>query len=650
MKKVFFALMLGLAALAVSCTPEYDDTDLKNRMDQIEQDVDNFDAALESLLGRIAAAEKAVEDLQKALADADYVVSVVASEDGKGVVVTFKKADPIFIPLDLDAEEVDGVVIADVKVEGETATFTFTDGSTVEMPLYHEKAFSLNLDATKITVTAGATVKVGYTVTEATEETVVDVLATTAGYVAKVTETEIEITIPDPFVNGEVLVWADNGAGKSSIRKIGFEESSITVEEVAEVPAEGGEVVIKGVSNVEVAAEVVEGADWLTAAPASKAEFSFAFTAAANEGAARTAKVALKNGETVVYTVTVAQAAASMIEHVWDAAVPFGSGTDRNMTMDSEYIYVAQAAGGNGAIKAISIADPTQTKDVKVTTYTPEGLDNGTHAVTCVRMLPNTDPAVNGGKDVLVASNLTLGDGTEKLTVYVWSEGIDADPNYFVIDSGTRRLGDKFTVKGTYQSGELHFFDFNDGNTVIRVNMKDGVAGLWGTPELSYATGRFAIPISGANNIGECTIHPDATFDASGNPTAALLTTNAGNGFFTQSAGNVYVASAWGTENGPGLTQTYGYNFFEHNGKDYIAYVKVAGDRNSATLNIIEDINGAADFKATLEAQTGLITVPVNGTGNAGHGLGDCATVVVDGTRYIAVMAQNIGISLYKLN
>lgn len=36
--------------------------------------------------------------------------------------------------------------------------------------------------------------------------------------------------------------------------------------------------------------------------------------------------------------------------------------------------------------------------------------------------------------------------------------------------------------------------------------------------------------------------------------------------------------------------------------------------------------------------------------GNACHGLGDCATVVVDGVRYIAVMAQNIGISLYKLN
>ena len=333
---------------------------------------------------------------------------------------------------------------------------------------------------------------------------------------------------------------------------------------------------------------------------------------------------------------------------VWDAAVPFGGGQDRNMTMDSEYVYVANSTGGNGAIKAISIADPTQTKDVKATTYTPSGLRNGTHAISCVRMLSNTNPAVNGGKDVLVASNLTIGNGVEKLIVYVWSNGIDADPNYFVIDSGTRRLGDKFTVKGTYQSGELYFFDYNDGNTVIRVNMTDGVAGLWGSPELAYATGRFAMPVAGASNIGECTIHPDTVFDGDGNPKAALLTTNAVNGFFTQNSGNAYVASAWGTD--PKLTQTFGYNFFEHGGKDYVAYVKVAGDRASASLNIIEDVNGATDFKGTLEAQTGLFTAPVNGSGNASHGVGDCATVVIDGTRYIAVMAQNIGISLYKLN
>ncbi|MBR5141876.1 MAG: hypothetical protein IKW55_05275, partial [Bacteroidales bacterium] len=338
---------------------------------------------------------------------------------------------------------------------------------------------------------------------------------------------------------------------------------------------------------------------------------------------------------------------AAFAELVWSAAVPFGGGQDRNMTMDSEYVYVAQSAGGNGVIKAYSIADGSYVKDVKVATKVSVS-SNGTHAISCVRVMPNTDASINGGKDVLVASNLTTGDGTAKLTVYVWANGIDADPNYYVIDSGTRRLGDKFTTRGTIQAGELLFFDYNDGGVVIRVNMKDGVAGLWGNPDLAYATGRYAMPIAGANNIGECTIHPDATFDADGNPTAALLTTNVAGKFFTQTSGNAYELSAWGAD--PELGQTFGYNFFSHNDKDYIAYVKLAADRNSATLNVIEDVNGAADFKGTLEAKTGLFTAPVEGTGNAGHGVADCATAVAGDVRYIAVMAQNIGISVYKLN
>ena len=317
------------------------------------------------------------------------------------------------------------------------------------------------------------------------------------------------------------------------------------------------------------------------------------------------------------------------------------------MTRDSDYVYGAQAAGGNGVIKAYSIADGSYVKDVKVATKVSVST-NGTHAISCVRMMPNTDASINGGKDVLVASNLTTGDGTAKLTIYVWANGIDADPNYYVIDSGVRRLGDKFTTRGTIQGGELLFFDYGDGNVVIRVNMKDGVAGLWGTPDLAYATGRYGMPMDGKSNIGECTIHPNATFDGDGNPTALLVTTNVAGKFFNQTSGNAYELSAWGVD--PELGQTFGYNFFSHNDKDYIAYVKLAADRNSATLNVIEDVNGAADFKGTLEAKTGLFTAPLEGTGNAGHGVADCATAVAGDVRYIAVMAQNIGISVYKLN
>lgn len=721
MKKIFFALMMGLAICA--CTPEaYDDTAIKEQIDNLDDRLTKVEEDLATLELNVAA----MKTLAEALKTGKYIDSVTPLEDGTGYTITFSDETTIVVKngekgdngetgdkgdkgdtgaagVDgktptVTVKEVDGVlywfingeqgpavyeeapvftsvdgnlyvtypggepqfvgaltgvsIFKSVVVNEEEGTVTFTfvgengeAGDSFDLPLAEK--FALEIAESVGLAKEQTSVEIPYTVKGANANTTVDVLAVAC---EAVVEAEV-IKVSNIAAGAQMLVFADNGEGKTSIRKVVFAAESYSVEAVDYViPAEGGQVVVKGVSNVPFEVVIPAEAAWLTQV-VTKSAFELTFAAEKNEGAERSAKVDFvrQGTEEVLMSVTIVQAVAKpFAELVWDAAVPFGGGQDRNMTMDSEYVYVAQAAGGNGAVKAISIADPSQTKDVKVKTYTPEGLDNGTHAVTCVRMLPNTDPAVNGGKDVLVGSNLTLGDGTEKLTVYVWSNGIDADPNYFVIDSSVRRLGDKFTVKGTYQSGELYFFDFNDGNTVIRVNMKDGVAGLWGTPELAYATGRFAMPVAGASNIGECTIHPDTAFDGDGNPTAALLTTNAVNGFFTQNAGNAYVASAWGTD--PKLTQTFGYNFFEHGGKDCIAYVKVAGDRASASLNIIEDINGAADFKGTLEAQNVLFTAPVNGTGNAGHGLGDCATVVIDGTRYIAVMAQNIGISLYKLN
>lgn len=718
MKKSLFALMLGLAVVA--CQPaEYDHSGLENdikdlagRVDALEEDVAtlrlNVDAmttlanALKNGL-YITAVTEVTDGYTITFSDGSSI-TILNGEDGAqgekgdqgdkgdkgdtgaaGTTPTVEvkdvdgelywfingekicpvyEATPVFSSIDgklyvqypgseelVEIGELVGKSLFDNVIVGENSVeFVLISGGSFEVPLAEPFALEIN---TTVGLENGQTeVEIPYTVTGATEATVVDVIA--FGCEAVVEEGVIKVSaITD---GAQLLVFADNGEGMASIKKIVFDAEKYSVEEVDEViPAEGGQIVVKGISNVPFEVVIPAEATWLTLVETKAASFELTFAAEANTAEEpREAKVALVRAgtETELLSFTIAQEAAviamEFATRVWDTTVPFGGGKDRNMTMDGEYVYVAEAAGGNGVIKAISIADPAVIKDVKVTTYTPAGLDNGTHAVTCVRMLPNTDASVNNGKPVLVASNLTLGDGTEKLIVYVWSNGIEADPNYFVIDSGVRRLGDKFTVKGTYQSGELHFFDFNDGNTVIRVNMKDGVAGLWGTPELAYATGRYAIPVGGASNIGECTIHPDATFDGDGNPSALLLTTNAVNGFFTQNAGNAYVASAWGTD--PKLTQTFGYNFFEHNGKDYIAYVKVAGDRASASLNIIEDVNGAADLKGTLEAQAGLYTAPVNGTGNAGHGLGDCATAVVDGVRYIAVMGQNIGISLFKLN
>ena len=556
-----------------------------------------------------------------------------------------------------------GVSIFDevvVDEEAGTVTFTFVGeeglaGDSFVLPLAAKFALEI---ATNVGLKMNQTsVDIPYTVKGANETTVVDAISMACVAVVDAEKSLVKVT--EITTGAQLLVYADNGEGKTSIKKVVFSGESYSVEEVDEVvPAEGGQVVVKGFSNVEFEVVIPEEATWLTLAPATKSAFELTFEVAANEAEeAREAKVDFvrKATEEILMSVTIAQAAAVVenpfAEKVWSIAAVFGGDADRNMTMDSEYVYVAQAAGGNGAIKAISIADPTVTKDVKIATKVSVAT-NGTHAISCVRMLPNSDASVNGGKDVLVASNLTTGDGTAKLTIYVWTNGIDADPNYFVIDSGTRRLGDKFTIKGTYQSGELWFWDFN-ADAVIRVNMTDGVAGLWGTPDLAYATGRYGVTVdTGANSIGEIVAHPEATYDGEGNPSSFLATSQLSSGYQVQSAGNAYDLSPWKTT--LDLTLAWGFNFFEHNDKKYVAYVQIPEERNNAVLNIIEDVNGADDFQGTLEAQTGLFTADLLDTpaasGTVGHGVGDCATAVVDGVRYIAIQGQNIGVALYKLN
>ena len=728
MKKVLFALMALLAFAA--CKPEaYDDTAIKEQINNLDDRLTKVEEDLATLELNVAA----MKTLAEALKTGKYIVSYTALADESGYTITFSDGTSVVVKHGekgdkgdkgdtgetgatgaagkdgvtptVTVKDVDGVLYWFINgeqicpvYEG-TPVFSSVDGnlyvtypgetdpvwigaltgkSIFDSVVVDEEAgvviftfvgengqagdsFALPLAAkfelvisTTVGLEAGATsVEIPYEVKGANSTTVVDVLAVAC---EAVVEPKV-IKVSNIATGAQLLVFADNGEGKTSIKKVVFSGESYSVEEVSEViPAEGGSVVVKGVSNVPFEVVIPAEAAWLTLAQ-TKSAFELTFVAEANTlQEVREAEVSFvrQGTEEVLMSVTIAQEAAKpFAEKVWSIAAVFGGGADRNMTMDSEYVYVAQAAGGNGAIKAISIADPTQVKDVKVATKVSVST-NGTHAISCVRMMPNTDPAVNGGKDVLVASNLTTGDGTARLTIYVWTNGIDADPNYFVIDSGTRRLGDKFTVKGTYKAGELWFWDYGrKDNAAIRIAMNDGVAGLWGSPELAYATGRFSVPVDeGGATIGEVVAHPGASYDGDGNPTALLATSNVSYGFVNQSAGNAYAISAWGTE--PKLAQSWGYDFFEHNGKNYIAYVQIPTDRNNAVLNIIEDINGAADFQGTLEAKAGLVTFDLLDTpmanGTAGHGVGDCATAVVDGVRYIAIQGQNMGVALYRLN
>lgn len=332
----------------------------------------------------------------------------------------------------------------------------------------------------------------------------------------------------------------------------------------------------------------------------------------------------------------------------------------RNITMDDEYVYVPQSAGGAAVLKAISISDPTKVKDVNVT-----GVSGGTHTLSCVRMLANTDETVNGGKDILIASNLSLGDG-EDLHFYAWLNGIDKEPSVFRVDDANRRLGDRFIVMGEWNNGEIYTKDYNSSN-VVRVGVVDGKIGEWGSDGgLSYVRGRndYSASVSDGAAIGSAYIYP-GTEGAVGGGVKSFLCTGQNTGHFYNTPTSItgtnnftYVSAA-----DLGMNLTYGYGFFSYNDAKYISYVVIEKDEegaaNRAAVRVIKDSIGTPDgFLTALQENKVVMDLPVQDAIDhtiaspiaSSHSVGDCVVRVINGKPYMAVMAQGIGLSVFEIN
>lgn len=335
----------------------------------------------------------------------------------------------------------------------------------------------------------------------------------------------------------------------------------------------------------------------------------------------------------------------------WQAT--FGLSDARNITMDDEYIYVPQSAGGDPVLKAVSIADPAQVKNVNVS-----GIAGGTHTLSCVRMIPNTDPAVNGGKDILSACNLSLGDGSH-LHFYVWLDGIDNAPALSVVEDSGRRLGDKFIVLGSWNNGEVYLKDYNTGN-IVRYAMTGGRLGEWpGADGLAYARGRFdynASVLDAAGCIGSAYVYPGTPKAGSDIPAGFLVTSTSSAHFLGNTSGNIFASTA-----DLGMPLTHGYNFFTDakTGLKYIAYVGVEASQAQGSVRVITDLAGTPDgFPGALQSHKVVFEAPVQDAMDATvvspcpatHSTGDCVVREINGETYMAVMIQNVGISVFKMN
>lgn len=335
----------------------------------------------------------------------------------------------------------------------------------------------------------------------------------------------------------------------------------------------------------------------------------------------------------------------------WQSA--FGITDSRNITMDDQYIYIPQNSADAAVLKAVSITDPSVVKNVNV-----DGIAGGTHLLSCVRMVPNTDPAINGGKDILLATNLTLGDGSH-LHYYAWLDGIDNPPTKYMVDDSGRRMGDKFIVLGSWKNGEIYAKDYNTGN-IVRNAMVDTGVGEWpGADGLAYARGRYdysASVLDAAGCIGSAYVYPGTPKAGSDVIPGFLVTSTSSGHWVANTSDNVFASTA-----DLGLGMTHGYNFFSDakTGAKYVAYVALESAQNKGAVKVISDFSGTYDGlagvlstnKVVFEApiQDGMDATVISPC-PATHSTGDCVVREINGETYMAVMIQNVGISVFKMN
>ena len=329
----------------------------------------------------------------------------------------------------------------------------------------------------------------------------------------------------------------------------------------------------------------------------------------------------------------------------WQAT--FGLSDCRNITMDDQYVYVPQNAAGTPVLKAISIIDPSVVKDVNVTGI---GRAGETHVLSCVRMLPTA----NG--DMLMACNLTGGE--DDFTFYIWHDGIDNAPTGYTVSPSGRRLGDKFIVTGTWEAGEVYCKDFNTGN-IVRYGMDGTDVGEWRGPVASYARGRYdfsASVLDAPSCIGSPYVYPGTPKAGSDVISGFLYTSTASGHYLANKSGNVFASAA-----DLGLGMTHGYSFFKDDktNLNYIAYVALTASQDQGSVKVISDFNGTADgFMSVLQKNEVIFEAPVQDAMDATvlspcpatHSTGDCVVREINGETYMAVMIQNVGISVFKMN
>lgn len=555
-----------------------------------------------------------------------------------------------------------------------TVIFTLKGGETFTIPV--AKAFKLVIAQPEQEVTAGQKLEIAYTVQNGNESTVVDCFAG-GNYTAKIADGKVIVTVPDPVADGQVLVWAQNEQGLFSMVKLSFTVKAeiviITPETSYQtLPAEAGTFDVNLTSNVDVDVKLPEDAAWLKAVM-TKAAYTLALSFEANAiGQPREAEidiVRVDNGASV-QKIKVIQLAGgdtpkvlkvqklweklSTVDANWFASIGGKAGTDFNIAIDDKNVYIPEF-GSSKNLWAIDIATGNTVSKVNTSTVESVGFD-GSIFLSCARVVKKSD-----GTPVLMASNLFQDGDSDNPTgrLYVWENGIDQAPAVKTLQQwgAGRRLGDTWTTYGNYEDCWM-IMGTQSGNGFVTFRVPTG--------EKSYLISRLATETTDFCSYypfpGELTKgmfawrggnHDDGL--AYRNRMMTVASTEAAIKTEGKHDATLEKMSQWmgNYENNNGS----GFNYFEFNGKRYVAWVINLADGKAFDI-VIKEGDATAAWDSIINTPAATITEAggfafreslVGGQATTWKQGTDCAVWNNGDEVYIAVNKINVGIAVYKM-
>ena len=204
----------------------------------------------------------------------------------------------------VDGKDGTNGIFKSVTEDNDNVYFTLEDDSVITIPKSDNSKFAIAFDTTDIAILNGGESKtISYTITSATENTVVKAIAQD-GWKVKINATStnkgtITITAPNPIVESEILVFTNDGSYRTVMVSLNCMQGQINIADnsIDATPA-GGTQEIKLTTNLDYTVEIPDDAkSWLSLAPETRAirEDTIIFEVAANEGIQRYATVALKD-------------------------------------------------------------------------------------------------------------------------------------------------------------------------------------------------------------------------------------------------------------------------------------------------------------------------------------------------------------------